>query len=408
MPADYPSDCPLAARLADLLVANRNDLTERWLRRITARVQIEENRVFPTDELLDHMPLLLEGIAEYMRDPAAEIAADVPVYAKARELGELRHEQGFDAYEILKEYELLGGILFAFLSRAVDEVDEPCTRSELLTCAHRMFRAISIIQHSTLTQYSELSTARVREREQRLRAFNVAISHELKNRIGAVLGAGDLILTIDSLGPDERRRFARMVVVNAREMQNTLANLLDLTRLEHDSRRQRHVALPEVCFEVVRRLREMAAARSVQVAIDPDIPKVEVNAAAMELVLTNLVSNAIKYSDPAREPRWVRLGASVEHAEDDEPRLTVRVSDNGMGIPVESRPRLFQRFFRAHGGPAQDDIEGTGLGLSIVRDTVESMTGRVWAEFPAEGTVFVLSMPCRRRSERQQVSSATT
>src|SRR5690242_21059596 len=52
--------------------------------------------------------------------------------AKAMELGELRHSQGFDAYELLKEYELFGGILFAFMTRTVDEIDQPCTRGELL------------------------------------------------------------------------------------------------------------------------------------------------------------------------------------------------------------------------------------------------------------------------------------
>ena len=56
----------------------------------------------------------------------------MPVIAKAMELGQLRHEQGFDEYELLKEYEIFGGILFAFLSRAVGEIDQPCTPQELV------------------------------------------------------------------------------------------------------------------------------------------------------------------------------------------------------------------------------------------------------------------------------------
>ena len=110
-------DCPLAAALAMRLRASRRELTSRWLERIVERVSIDPNKVFPTDELLDHVPLLIDGIAAYLENPSAEISVDMPVVAKAMELGALRHAQGFDAYEILKEHEILGGILFSYLAQ---------------------------------------------------------------------------------------------------------------------------------------------------------------------------------------------------------------------------------------------------------------------------------------------------
>jgi len=82
-------------------------------------VHLDPNRVFPTDDLLDHVPLLIDGVADYLADPARQVAADAAVVGKAMELGALRHAQGFDEYEILKEFELLGGIIFAFLIREV-------------------------------------------------------------------------------------------------------------------------------------------------------------------------------------------------------------------------------------------------------------------------------------------------
>src|SRR5689334_7343138 len=97
---DSPDYCPLAAVLASRVRDHRAMLTQRWLERISARVTLEPNRIFPTDALLDHVPLLMDGIADYLEDPAREITADVPVVAKARELGKLRHSQGFDAYQI--------------------------------------------------------------------------------------------------------------------------------------------------------------------------------------------------------------------------------------------------------------------------------------------------------------------
>jgi signal transduction histidine kinase len=397
---DITVNCRLAGALAREIRDASEDLTRRWLERIVARVNLDPNRVFPTDELLDHVPLLMVGIADYLEDPAAEITADVPVVAKAIELGELRYGQGFDAHEILKEYEILGGVLFAFLVRTVDGLQEPCTRSELLACAHRLFRAVAIVQQYTTGHYLRLSAERVRERENRLRSFNRMVSHELKNRIGTVMGAGQMLQEEwIAANPEKRARFAQIVLQNTEAMQDVLQNLIELSRLDGDMRRQRNVLLPEAAGEVIRQLREMAQARGVEVSVEGELPTVEVNAAAVELCLSNYVSNAIKYSDPAKPARWVRIRSRMEGPDGERCGLVVEVRDNGLGVPGEARGRLFQRFFRAHGSTVTG-VEGTGLGLSIVRETVESLGGRAWAEFPEEGSVFALSFPCRRLGER--------
>ena len=84
----------------------------------------------------------------------------------------------------------------------------------------------------------------------------------------------------------------------------------------------------------------------------------------------------------------------------------IRVSDNGVGIPADRREHLFEEFYRAHGDTVSD-ASGTGLGLSIVRETVESIGGRAWAEFPSnEGSVFALSIPSRRREDIEAVKEA--
>ncbi|MDB4948305.1 MAG: ATP-binding region ATPase domain protein [Gemmatimonadetes bacterium] len=401
-------NCKLAGALAGRMRASREDLTTRWLERIVARVELDPNRVFPTDELLDHVPLLVDRIADYLEDPADEISADGPVTAKAIELGELRYSQGFDAHQILKEYELLGGILFSFLVRTVDEVEEACTRSELLACAQRLFRAVSVIQQVTTAHYLRLSAERVNEREERLRSFNRMVSHELKNRIGAVLGAGQLLEDDEiAADPAQRARFAGMVVQNAGAMQDVLESLMELSRMDQDARLQRNVLLPRVAAEVARQLRELAQARGVDLRVEPSIPEVEVSSAAVELCLSNYVSNAIKYCDPAKPARWVSINARLEGGDGD-CDLVVEVADNGLGVPEDARGKLFSRFYRAHGEIAAE-VEGTGLGLSIVRETVESMGGRAWAEFDgAEGSRFLLALPCRREADAAAGARAAT
>jgi signal transduction histidine kinase len=394
MPLDIAANCPLATQLADRLRAERTQLTQRWLDRIVARVDIDARRIFPTDDLLDHVPLLIDGIAAYVEDPVQELAADAPVVAKAMELGELRHRQRFDAHEIHKEYEILGGVLFGFLARTADELDGPCTRGELLICAHRLFRALAVIQQATTAQFLERRAEAVREREERLRTFNRAITHELKNHLNAIMGAGEVLALA---GPCESEPGVEVIRRNARAMQERFDGLLELTLLEEDARQQRHVLLPQAVAEVVRQLRELAAARGVELrAPSAHLAPVEVPAAAVELALSNYISNAIKYSDPSKPSRWVEIAGSVQQTQSGgDGELVVRVRDNGLGVPAAARAGLFERFTRAHDDMVTG-VEGTGLGLSLVRDTLTRLGGRAWAEFPGPDTVFAFGLPCRR------------
>jgi signal transduction histidine kinase len=373
----------------------RAELTGRWLERIVNRVEIDRQRVFPTDDLLDHMPLLVVGIADYIEDSADVISADSSVVFHARELGALRHTQGFNEYQILKEFELLGGILFAFLMRVADDVDVPCTRGELLACAQRLFQAIAIIQQATTTRFLELAKSRLAEREARLRAFHRALTHEMRNRIGATLGAGQ-VLQIPDVPAEQRGQLADVVVRNADAMRLVLENLLELSRLDDDTRQERRITLRAAVFEVGRQLRDAATAAAVDIVVPEDLPSVEVNAAAMELCLTNLIANGIKYADRSKARRWVEVRARAETTPDGMPStLAVEVRDNGIGVPDDARPRLFERFFRAHESllPA---VEGSGLGLSLVRDVVEALGGRIWVEHSPDGTLFGFALPYRR------------
>ena len=397
-------NCTLAKALADRMRSSSDELTRRWLDRISARVTLDPNRIFPTDALLDHVPLLILGIADYIENPERVILSEVPVVAKAMELGELRFSQGFDEYELLKEYEIFGGILFSFLSRVVDGIEEPCSRGELLACAHRLFLAVALIEQATLTHYLSLVKERLSERDQRLRGFNRALSHELRNLIGTISGAAE-ILEMGPKSAEQHRTMTSMIVRNSANMKVTLENLVELSRLDEDARQSRHITLPKAAAEVTRQLRESARAPGVEIRLSPDLPSITVNAAAFELCLSNLLTNAIKYSDPAKDKRWVEVRAYVGGLDDgSKPETVVEVRDNGLGVPEAKRADLFKRFFRAH-EDSNGEIDGTGLGLSIVRDTVTSLGGRAWADFHEVGTTFLFSMPNRRAEDETAAGS---
>jgi len=392
MAPELEAGCDIAPVLAERLRGSRDALTTRWMERVAERANLPRERVFPTDELLDHVPLLIDAIADYVEDPAEEIAASDPVSAKAMELGTLRHDQGFRPHEILKEFEILGGILLAHLAREIRELDEPCPPEDLLVCAHRLHRAISVIQRATTTHYLRLKDRRIQEREQRLRGFNAMVSHELKNRLNALLNSAELLTTTD-LDADGTARMREILERNGKRVRDILDDLMELSRLDAPDARGRNLPLRTVAEEAVRQLRDMAEARGVRVEIG-DLPAVEVSAPIVELALVNFVSNAIKYRDGDAPDPHVLVEATTDADANGRARLVVTVVDNGLGVPEDARPQLFERFFRAHEGTT--DADGTGLGLSIVRQTVEAAEGEVMAEFPGKGSRFSFALPLRR------------
>ncbi|MEP6989670.1 MAG: sensor histidine kinase [bacterium] len=389
---------PLNVRLAHRLRAARSQIVGRWLDRIIARVTIEPARVFPTDELLNHVPILVDGIADYLETGETASEGKVPLDAKAMELGALRHSQGFDAYEILKEHELLADILYAFMREVLPEL-EPATPDDVAQSWQRVAEVTEHIRQATMTHFLRISAEQVRLREERLRRFNRMVSHELKNRVGAIRGSSGLLLE-PWLDAAQVAQFHRIIAQNAEGLQRVIENLVALSRIDSDARQQRNVLLPQAAAEVVRQLRDSAKLNGVHVHLDDAIPAVEVDAAAVELCLANYLSNAIKYADKGKPERWVRItGELVVSTPTRSGELLVRVSDNGIGVPAGARARLFEEFYRAH-GETVTGVEGTGLGLSIVQETVDSLGGRVWAEFPdSGGSVFGFSLPSRREED---------
>ena len=382
--------------LASELRRNREEIVTRWLERISARVTIPAGEIFPAEGLLNHVPLLIDGIAEYLENPDLDLNSNAPVTAKAMELGALRHKQGFDVYQILKEDEILANIIFSVLRPSAESSGAPA--AELLMCWERIGQAVELIRQATVTHFLRLAAERVSERENRLRRFNRMVSHELKNRVGAIRGASRL-LEEEWLDASQRSRFLLMVIENADGLQRVLSNLESLSRLDSDARQQRNITLPQAAAQAVRQLRDVAQSRKVEVRIAPDLPVVEVDAAAAELCLVNFVSNAIKYSNPDGADSWVEISGMLTYPSHEFGELVVKVQDNGIGVPEHARRKLFEQFYRAH-DETVTEAEGSGLGLSIVRETAESLGGRAWAEFPESGgTVFAFAFPSRRAED---------
>lgn len=145
-------------------------------------------------------------------------------------------------------------------------------------------------------------------------------------------------------------------------------------------------------------LRGSANEYGVSLEVSPGALDARVDATRAEIVLINLVSNAVKYSDPRKARRWVRVSAQPATLADRTPDTwQITVEDNGLGIPRDARASVFRRYFRAHPQVA----EGTGFGLAIVHELVAARGGRVWFDSDEHhGTTFHVLVATREPGEQ--------
>jgi len=352
--------------------AERSVLAARWLNRLNELLLVEPNAVFPSDQLLDHIPTLIAEIAAYVKAPAdEEIATNAAVIDKARELGSLRHEQRASVHQLLREYEILGELLEGFVIDETERLALHPTPAECLEVLRRMTRATRTLMRTTVDTFVSQYTTTIQERNERIKNFNRMASHELRTPIGTLLFASAMLNTdVIQLDSDRVARIASTISSSAERLSRLVTNLERLSRLTDplDMPSQQEVDLQALAAEVVRQVDEMATARDVVIRINvAEVPPLLIDSARLELVLLNLVSNAIKYCDPRKPDRFIEVAASLTSAE----MCAIIVRDNGLGIAEQDQTAIFDRFFRAHSHLDHAlGVTGTGLGLAIVAECV--------------------------------------
>lgn len=380
--------------VAQRLRAEHAAVAARWLERLAALLPLDPNRVFPTDHLLDHIPELIVAIADYLKDPQREeIVANTHVVGKARELGELRYVQQASVHQIVREYRLFEGVLSTFLKEVIENLPLEPASADVVDLLGRVHQAVSVLQQSTLGEFIDRYSQTVAQQQTRLEAFNRMVSHELRQPVGAMQFAIRLLQDSPAATSDQERR--RLLELLERNVHRTHVLTQHLTRLSGLYAPSAHlqvqrVSLATLAREVARQLRDMAAARHVALEVSDNLPEAVVDIGAVELMLVNLVSNGIKYSDPAKPERYVRVEGAAGEAE-----CILSVTDNGLGIPASQQETIFAQRVRAHAArDAELGNHGLGMGLTIVRDCLRAVGGRIDVQSAeGEGTVFTVRLP---------------
>lgn len=222
--------------------------------------------------------------------------------------------------------------------------------------------------------------------------FVANVSHDLKTPLALIRMFAET-LEMDRV-PDERRRreYYGVLTRESERLSRLIDNVLDFSRIE--SGRQRYQIAPgpiePIVHEVVESFRHPLQQQgfTVDVAVEPDLPDVPLDPDAMKQALANLVENAMKYS---ADRRHIRVAARREGA-----GVVVEVADEGIGIPVPERERIFEKFYRI-GQSETQGRRGSGVGLALVKHIVEAHRGRVTVDGrPGEGSRFTLHLPGAR------------
>lgn len=256
-------------------------------------------------------------------------------------------------------------------------------------------REISIaVQNAQL--YEEASSARaLRELDTMRTEFLANISHELRTPLAVIKGSANSLLQSDvSFDEHTRRDFLQTIDKDADRLNCLVEELLMMSRIEAGALevRTKRRSLARVIESVRDRLDSLTARHKLQVDIPPDLPPIVLDDVRIGEVLTNLVGNAVKFSERGT---LITIQVNPNGKE-----VVISVGDNGIGIPSELHQKVFERFYQAE-NPQSGHRRGTGLGLCICRGIVEAHGGRIWVESESgKGAKFNFSLPTNGKGER--------
>jgi K+-sensing histidine kinase KdpD len=230
-----------------------------------------------------------------------------------------------------------------------------------------------MVEAEALRRSDELKTALLR-----------SISHDLRTPLTSIIASG-AALDSSTLSDEERAELSAAIVAGGERLSRLVENLLDMSRLEA-GRAEPHREQTDLA-EVLEAAREaISEPRIVRLAVDRDLPLVDADAAQLERAFANLLENAVRHGGG----RPVLVKSRLVDG-----KITLRVVDQGPGIPQSEWGRIFEPFQHGEGNGAR---AGSGLGLAIAKGFVEANGGEITVDsVPGQGASFVVSIPYPER-----------
>lgn len=257
---------------------------------------------------------------------------------------------------------------------------------------------------------SGLAMAPVRESYQRLKQFTADASHELRSPIAVIQTNVQVALADPDPDPQTQQQQFQVIERLTRRLGRLVDDLLFLARQDSSlvPPQHREVALDELLWEVIEEQQTLADEKQIQISLNPTAPLPEAGLTLpgdrdqLTRLFTNLVGNAVQYT-PAQGKVQVEI-QRLKRA--NSPLLQVTVQDTGIGIPADSLPKLFDRFYRVDPARRQASSSGSGLGLAIAQAIVQNHQGQIQIDSTEnEGTTVKVLLP-QKGKEREDGDSS--
>ena len=283
---------------------------------------------------------------------------------------------------VITGYATIGTAVEAMKTGAYDFLPKPFAPDEMRVIVNRGLERRALLR----------ATRQLRaEQEQLRRRFVTFVSHQLQSPLSAVHQYLDVLKRLGDTAEfsAQRAQWLERCLTRTRELQELIRDWLTLARVEAGGLVRTHepVDLRDVVAAIPARYADLAAASrlSLRITSTDDACPVPADRQALDVLIDNLVSNAIKYN---RTGGSVTVGLRV-HANE----IRLEVADTGIGIPESQREFLFNEFFRVHSDAAAQ-IPGTGLGLAICKRIATELGARIEvASREGEGTTFCVALP---------------
>ena len=234
---------------------------------------------------------------------------------------------------------------------------------------------------------------RLKELEKIRQDFVANVSHELRTPLTTIKGYAETLLE-GALKEEVASQFVQVIKRHTDRLTKIVEDLLVLSKIESKEFQMKIevIPLPDFISDVIDFIKEAAEKKKISISQSkiPSSLAIEADRNYLEQVLINLLDNAIKYTHEGG-------GVMISAIGKDQREIQFSIEDNGIGIPKEDIPRIFERFYRVDKGRSQE-LGGTGLGLSIVKHLVQAHGGKIWVESQLEkGSTFYFTLP--KRSE---------
>jgi signal transduction histidine kinase len=377
-------------------------IVDRWIEAVCQDHRIESTRELTFKAIRDSLPSVLTALSTVLSDHEA---SDLQTLVRASlKHGRIRAEQGFEPSEIAEEYRLLRFIIFSVLE---DELLK-ATPAEML----RAVRLIdTVIDEAIARCFDSYTQGRLHELEQlqsQLRLTNQELTrlvraskdnlsqlaHELKTPLTSIIGYADLFLRqqrqqsdLQALSPNLES--IERVLTSGRLLLRLINDTLEMSRCGAGTMKLQlaKTNVRELIQLIAEMVEPLARTKSLALVVDCDRSPdyVFTDSLRLQQILTNLLSNAIRYSNSGT----VRLTCQTLSLS----QWSISICDDGIGIPLEAQTTIFEPYFRTEGAQTQT-ADGTGLGLAITSRLVALMQGQIEVQSqPGQGSSFTVTLP---------------